>query len=132
PAARLMHRLLILDRNNDGLVRADIGDRVGEDVRTLLLHQRGLLTGSLRLFIELARLLAVLDVGDDDALADDHLERVDCAAFGQWVYVDTLDPAVGRVVEDLGDTTTRGGAGHHDVGVRSDQRRLDGALAPAP
>src|SRR6267142_1491140 len=51
-------------------------------------------TSGFRLLIELTRFLAVLDVGDHDALADDHLERVNCTAFGERVYVDTLDPAV--------------------------------------
>src|SRR5207244_13510748 len=101
-----------LDLNNDGLVRADIGDRVGEDVRTLLLHQRGLLTGGFRLLIELARLLALGDVGDHDALADHHLEGVNRAAFGQRVYVDTLDSTVRRVVKNLSDPTARGRTGH--------------------
>jgi hypothetical protein len=78
----LAHRLLVFDLHHHGLVRPDIGDRVGEDVRPLLLDQARLLAGRLGLLVGVAGAGAVLDVADDDALADHHLQGVDRAAFG--------------------------------------------------
>ena len=50
--AGLMHRLLIFDLHQHGFAGADIGDRVGEDVRPLLFGQRRLLPVALGLLVD--------------------------------------------------------------------------------
>ena len=122
---RLPHRLLVLDLHQNGLARADIGDRVGEQVRPLLLEERRLSPGGLRLRIDRARLLALLDVADHDAVADHDPEAVDRAALGQRVDVDRLDPAFGWIAEDLRDAGSRGRPADRDVDVGPDPRDLD-------
>ncbi len=123
-AARLAHRLLVFDLHQHGLARADIGDRIGEDVRPLLLGQRGLAALLARLLVGDARGLALLDVADHDAVADHHLERVDRAALGQRVDIDRLDPVVGGVAEDLRDAAADGRPRHRQVDVDAEPRRL--------
>ncbi len=63
-AGGLLHRRLIFELHQDGFAGRDIGDRVGEDVRPLLLDQRGLVTGGLGLFVDRARGLPLLDLAD--------------------------------------------------------------------
>jgi hypothetical protein len=99
----LLHRLLIFDLHQHGFAGADIGDRVGEDVRPLLFGQRRLLSVLLRLFVDDLGLLPLLDVADHDAVADHHLQRIDRAARWQRIDVDGLDPVLRRVAENLGD-----------------------------
>jgi hypothetical protein len=86
--AGLPHRLLVLDLHDHGVARPDIGDRIGEDVRPLLLDKAGLLARGLRLLVDLAGLLPVLDVPDDDALSDHHLQGVDRRSLRQWIDVE--------------------------------------------
>ena len=107
-AAVLLHRLLIFDLHQHGFSGADIGDGIGEDVRPLLLGQRGLAPGPLRLFVDRAGLLPLLDVADDDAVADHHLQRVDRAAWRQRIDVSRLHPVLGRIAEDLRDAGADG------------------------
>ena len=101
--AGLMHRLLIFDLHQHGFAGTDIGDRVGEDIRPLLLGQRRLLPVLPRLLVDHARLLPLLDLADDDAVADHHFQRVDRAAFRQRIDVSSLHPVLRRVFEDLRD-----------------------------
>ncbi|MGY3122695.1 hypothetical protein ACVWXQ_006632 [Bradyrhizobium sp. S3.14.4] len=101
--AGLMHRLLIFDLHQHGFAGTDIGDRIGEDVRPLLLGERGLLAGTARLLVDHPCLLPLLDVADDDAVTDHHLQRVDGAAGGKRINVGRLDPVLGRIAEGLGD-----------------------------
>jgi hypothetical protein len=61
---------------------ADIGNRVGKNVWPLLFHQRGFLAVAFRFFVHRARLLPLLDVGNDNAIADNHLEGVDAPPCG--------------------------------------------------
>ena len=87
----------------------DIGDRVGEDIRSLLFGERGLLSVLLRLLVDDARLLPLLDVADHDAVADHHLERIHRAAIRQRIDINRLDPILGRVAEYLGDAGAKRG-----------------------
>ena len=80
--AGLMNRLLIFDLHQHGFAGADIGDRVGEDVRPFLLGQGSLLSVLAGLFVNDAGLLPLLDIADHDAIADHHLEGIDRAAGG--------------------------------------------------
>ena len=127
----LAHRLLVFDLHDHGFARPDIGDRVGEDVRPLLFDEARLLAGGLRLLVNLAGLLPLLDVAHDDALSDHHLQGVDRRSLRQRIDVDRLDPSVGRIVEDLGDAGPRGGAGDDEIDVGADQRRFDVAVVLA-
>lgn len=119
-----MHRLLIFDLHQHGFARADIGDRVGEDVRPLLLGERGLLAGAARLFVDHARLLPLLDVPDDDAVADHHLQRIDGAVRGERIDIGRLDPVLRRVAKDLGDSCSQCRARHRDVDVDAEADRF--------
>ena len=92
--AGLLDRLLIFDLHQHGFAGADIGDRVGEDVRPLLFGQRRLLSVLLRLFVDDLGLLPLLDVADHDAVADHHLQRIDRAARRQRIDIDRLDPVL--------------------------------------
>ena len=127
----LMHRLLILNLHDHGFFRSDIGDRVGKDVRPLLFHQARLLAGRLRLLVRGARLRPLLDLADDDALADHHPQRVDGAAVGQRVHIDGLDPAIGRVVKNLADAGARGWTADREIHVGPEKRSLDVAILAA-
>jgi len=71
--AGLVHRFLIFDLHQHGLAGADIGDRVGEDVRPFLFGECCMLAGLARLLVDDACLLPLLDVAGDDAVADHHL-----------------------------------------------------------
>ena len=126
--AGLLHRLLIFDLHQHGFAGADIGDRVGEDVRPLLLGQRGLLAVRAGLLVDDAGLLPLLDVADDDAVADHHLERVDRAARRQRIDVGRLDPVLGRVAEDLRDAGADRRAGHREVDVDAEPGRVGVAV----
>ncbi len=129
--AGLSHRLLVLDLHHYGLVRPDIGDGVGEDVWPLLFHQARFPACGLGLLVERAGAFAILDVADDNAIADHHLERIDGAGLRQRIDVDRLDPAVRRVMEDLADAGARGRAGDQHVDIGGDERSLDVAVVLA-
>jgi hypothetical protein len=103
----------------------DIGDRVGEDVRPLLFGERGLLSVLLRLLVDDARLLPLLDIADHDAVADHHLERIDRAAIGQRIDINRFDPIVRRVAEDLGDAGAKRGARHRHIDIDAETRGVD-------
>src|SRR4030095_6487297 len=108
-------RLLVFDLHQHGFARADIGDRVGEDVRPLLLRQRGLAAVPARLLIDDARRLALLALADHDAIAAHHLERIDRAALGQRIHIDGLGPLAGRIAENLGDAGADGRSGYREI-----------------
>ena len=127
--AGLMHRLLIFDLHQHGFAGADIGDRVGEDVRPLLFGQRGLLSVAPRLLVDDAGLLPLLDVADHDAVADHHLQRVDRAAFGQRIDVGRLDPVLRRVAKDLRDAGADRRARYREVDVDAEPGRVGVAVA---
>ncbi len=129
--ARAVHRLLVFDLDHDRFAGSDIGDRVGKDVRPLLLHERRLAAGALGLLVDRLGLDALLDLADHDAVADHHLERIDRAAVRQRIDVDRLDPVLRRIVEHLGDATAQRRPGHGDVDVGRKARRFDIALAVA-
>ena len=78
----------------------------------------------LGLLVDHAGLLPLLDVADDDAVADHHLQRVDGAARRQRIDVDRLDPVLGRVAEDLGDAGAHGRAGDREVDVDAEPGRV--------
>src|SRR5204862_3089273 len=110
--AVLPHRLLVFELHQHGFARADIGDRVGEDVGTFLLAKARLLTGGLGALEILAGLLPALELAHDDPLADDHLEAVDGGAFRQRIDIDGFNPTIGRILKNLSDP--RAGRGTAD------------------
>jgi hypothetical protein len=124
----LLDRLLIFDLHQHGFAGADIGDRIGEDVRPLLLGQRRLLPRCARRFIDDAGLLPLLDVADDDAIADHHLQRVDRAARRQRIDVSSLDPVLRRVAEDLRDAGANRGAGYGEIDIDAEPRGVGVAI----
>lgn len=129
--ALLVHRLLIFDLHQHGFAWTDIGDRVAKNVGTVLLGQRRLLAVLPGLFVNNARLLAFLDVANDDVLADDHPQHVDRRAIGQRIDVTCLDEVLRRVLEGLRDAGADGGPGHGEVDVDAEPHRLGGHLAIA-
>ena len=126
--AGLLDRLLIFDLHQHGFAGADIGDRVGEDVRPLLFGQRRLLSVLLRLLVDDLGLLPLLDVADHDAVADHHLQRIDRAARRQRIDIDRLDPVLGRVAEDLRDAGADGGARDGEIDIDAEPRRIGVAV----
>lgn len=127
-----MDRLLVLDLDQHSLARRDIGDRIGEDVRPLPFGQRRLLSGLPRLFVDHACLLPFLDVADNDAVADNDLERIDGAAVRQRINVSGFHPLVGRIAENLRDAGTDGRAGYRQIDVDTEPRGVGvgGVIAP--
>ena len=124
----LLHRLLILDADDDGFVRADIGHRVGEDVGALLLDETRLLACVLGRLVERLGVLAALNLAFDHAVADLHAERVHRGLLGQGKDIDALEPAIARVLEALGDDGAGDGAVDVDDDVGGKPRGLDIAV----
>ncbi|MGY3428240.1 hypothetical protein ACVWZW_008744 [Bradyrhizobium sp. F1.13.4] len=89
-----------------------------------LFRERGLLAGAARLFVDHARLLPLLDVADDDAVADHHLQRIDGTAGGERIDIGRLDPVLGRVAEDLGDSCSQCRARDRDVDIDAEADRF--------
>ncbi len=98
---------------------------VREDVRPLLLDEARLLAVGLRLLVDALGLDALLDLADDDAIADDHLQRVDRRLRGQREDVDRFDPAIRRIVEPLRQAGACRRAGDGDLVVGAEPRCLD-------
>ena len=122
--AGLCDRLLIFDLHQHGFAGADIGDRVGEDVRPLLFGQRRLLSILFGLFVDDLGLLPLLDVADHDAVADHHLQRIDRAARRQRIDIDGLDPVLRRVAEYLRDAGAHRRARYGEVDIDAEPRRV--------
>ena len=122
--AGLLNRFLIFDLHQHGFAGADIGDGIGEDVRPFLFGQRRLLSVLLRLFVDDARLLPLLDVADHDAIADHHLQRIDRAARRQRIDIDGLDPVFCRVAENLGDAGADRGTRYGEIDIDAEPRRI--------
>ena len=120
-----MDDFLILDLDDDGFAGADIGDGIGEEVWPFLFEQGGLLAFGFGLFVDGFGLLFLLDHAFDEAVTDLHAERVDGAFVGQGEDVDAFDPAVGRVLETLGDAGAGDGAGNVDLHIRQQRRGLN-------
>ena len=106
-AVAIVDRLLVLDRDDDVFLRADVRDRDLEDVRLLLVEQRRFLPLALRLFVNLVRFAFLLDLAFDHALADFHPQRVDRRVLRQRERVDRLDARRGVVVKLLGDLAAK-------------------------
>src|SRR4029077_14904519 len=98
--AVLLYRLLVFDLHQHGFAGADIGDRVGENVRPLLFGQRRLLPVGAGALVDHAGLVPLPDVSYHHAVADHHLEGVARAAVRQRIDVDRLDPVLRRVAEN--------------------------------
>ena len=124
-APRLRHGLLILHLDNDDFVRTNVGDVIGEQVGTLLLEEGGLLALGLGVFVDLLGFLLLLDVANDDSVADHHLQCIDGRAIGQGEHIDAFDPAIRRVFEPLGDPGADDGTGDGHVEVGGDGRSFD-------
>ena len=102
-AAAQAHRRLIFDLDQHRLARADIGDPVGEHVRTLLLDQSGALARRLGAFVYFGGLGAAPYLADDDALADHHAQRIDRGILRQRVEIGRRRPLPAGVAERLDD-----------------------------
>ena len=105
------------------------GDRIGEEVRPLLLDETGAAAFGARRLIDRPGLGPRLDLADDDAVADHHLEIVDRAVVGQREDVNGLDPAVAGVAEHLGDPATHGRPAHRKIDVRAEPHGFGEARA---
>jgi hypothetical protein len=126
--SRLMNGLLIFDLHEHGFAGADIGDRVGEDVRPLLLGECSLLSVPLCLLVDDAGLLPFPDLADDDAVADHHFERVDRATGRQRIDIGRLHPALGRIPENLRDAGADRRTGHGEVDIDAEPCRVGVAV----
>ena len=126
--AGLLNRFLIFDLHQHGFAGADIGDRVGEDVRPLLFGQRRLLPVLLCLLVDELGLLPFLDVADHDAVADHHLQGIHRAARGQRIDIDRLDPVFGRVAEYLRDAGADSWTRDGEVDIDAEPRRIGVAV----
>jgi hypothetical protein len=123
----LMNRLLIFDLHQHGFAGADIGNRVGEDVGPFLLGQGSLLSVLPGLLVNDAGLLSLLDIADNDAVADHHLEGIDRAAGRQRIDVSRLHPVWRRVTENLCDAGPDRRTGDGEVDIDSEPGRVGGA-----
>ena len=119
------HRLLVFDLDDHSLTRPDIGNRVREHVRPLLLDERGLDAGRRGLLVDLAGFGAFLDLAFEEAVAHLHLQRVDCCALRQRIDINSFNPLVRGVLEALRDLRARDEARHLDLDVGLEARRLD-------
>jgi hypothetical protein len=126
-----VHAVLILDLQRDRLARPDIGDRGGEDVGPLALHQAGMLAVRRGLLIDGLGLLPLLDLADDLPVADLHHEMIDRRLLRQRKDIDALEPGVRWIDEALPHRRPQDGAGDGERDVGIDQRRLvvDAGLA---
>jgi hypothetical protein len=129
-AALVGHGLLILDHHRDPLTGADVRDRRREEIRPLLLHERGALAGLLGLLVSGLRGTALADLALDHAVADAHRERVDRGALGEREDVDAFLPQGRRVLERLRDLGARDETGHANIDFGMHERR-DERLARA-
>ena len=77
PTGLVANVFLVFELHLHLFVRPNVRHRHGEDVRTLLLEKRHLLSSLLRLLVNLARLLFFLDLSLDHPLANHHTEGVD-------------------------------------------------------
>ena len=103
--------------HDDFVARHDVGDVHLKDVRPLLLKQRRAFAFLLGLFILLPRFFALLDFGDNRALADGHFHGIDGRSrrAGEnvdrfkrrfpFIFIHLLDAHVG---DDSGDIHLRG------------------------
>ncbi|MNQ48406.1 hypothetical protein D3C85_622850 [compost metagenome] len=96
----------------------------------MLLDQTGSATFGLGLFIDFPRGGASVDLADDHPLADDHLQAVDRAVFGQGIEIGGFDPVATGVSECLDHLHPRNQAGDGHVHVRAQLHR--GRCRPVP
>ncbi len=111
-AVLVRERLDVGDDDLDARAREDVGDRLREDVRPLLFEQARDLARRSRRLVGGSRLLALLDLGANDAVADAHRHAVDRRAVREREEVDGLDRSVEGVLELLGDGHARDEAAH--------------------
>ena len=122
-AVVVAQRLLVLDRDDDLLARADVRDARREHVRPLLLDQRRLAAFGLRGLVGAPRLAALLDHAFDHALADLHAQVVDGGLLRQRKHVDAFAPLARRVHEALRDLHARDDPAHVHRDVGEEERR---------
>lgn len=123
-------RLDVLDPDLHRRPRHEVGERLGEDVRALLVEKARHLTRLARGLVAPARLLAAVDLRLDHAVAGLHGHGVDGAALGEWKGVDRLHRIRERVAEHLRHGDARDEAAHRggDVGA---YQRARGSRSPA-
>jgi hypothetical protein len=108
-----------VDLDLDARPRHQVGERLGEDVRALLIQQRRELPARARLFVDPPRLVAPLDLAPDLAIAGAHPHGVHRCPVGEREGVDGLDRVGKGIGEDLGHLHPCNESGdlHVDVGV---------------
>jgi hypothetical protein len=119
----VVQHLLVFERDDDVLVRADVGDTRREHVRPLLFDERRLASVRLGVVVRAARFGALLDLTFDHAVADVHRHVIDGGLVGQWENVHALAPLRGRIREALDDLHARDHAAHVHVHVGGQERR---------
>ena len=117
--------MLIRDRDRHVLARTDVGDRNCEEIRTLLREQRSLLAFALGFFVGLLRVLLLLDLAFDDAIAHFHAQRVDDGVLRQRKGVNRLDAHRLRIEEALRDLAAKNHPAHVEIDVGLHRRRGD-------
>ncbi len=101
------------------LAGADVADRLGEDVRPLLLQQGRRLAGQQGLFVDPPSFLAALDYSHDPPLGDDHRHVVHRRFVRQREDVHRFDLLIGGIDEGLRhlDAGNEPGDIGHDIGM---------------
>ena len=120
---RVVQRVLVFDLDPDLVARADVGHPRGEDVRSLLRHQRGRLALGLGFLIGCLGLRALLDFALDHPVGHLYAHAIDRRILGQRKHIGALAPVVRRVAETLHHLGPHDRATHPqgDIGVQ--QRR---------
>ena len=115
--------LRVLQHDLDAVFRHDVGDAGGEDVRPLLLEQRGPLAFALGRLVLRPRVLSLRNARLDGTRTDVHAHGVDRRPRRRRKDVDRLDGLAAIVREDLVDHDTRDGARDGDLGARLLERQ---------
>ena len=121
-------RVLVADIDGDVFARADVGQRCHEDVGAFAADQAGALAVVGGVAVDPLGRGLLQDAALHPAFADHHGQAVDGGAFRQREDVDSFQPAVGGIVEDL----TQGDPGDHAVHghphIRPQGRRFQDAV----
>ena len=129
-AVRGNEQLGVLELDDDGVARQDVGQLHREHVGPALFQQRRVLALALGRFECTRRLLAFLDPGDRAYIADGHRHAVDGRARGRREDVAGVNRPRAAVLVHLPDRHVRDHPGDGDVDSRVLQRQaVDGRVA---
>ncbi len=122
--------LNVADRDIDSLTRQNVGDRLREDVRALLLEQARRVTLVARSFVFGPSLGAWRDLSRDRAVADLHRHSIDRCTLREWKHIHSLDLVGVRILELLGhgDAREKSADRRMHVGVSEWKDALDGLV----